>query len=377
MAATSDSISVLLLSADFEVRGSCAYTLCLAEHLGAYGVQPLIVCTNSDLVPGERRRRLNIVQLPAFNLPVWGHLLLSRLATELEDRRPQLIHVQSRSVLPAGNWLARRLQVPYVLTVHDYLQPRERLRFDRDWGRRIVAVSDSVKTELLSRANLPDALVTVINSGIDDVQRGPMLPVLDPGHTPVVGMASPLESVKGGPFFLGAARRVLETGRSVEFLVAGAGPEEPVLRRLVQRLEIQEHVTFAPNLYDFSMSISAMDVFCLPALRQGLGTVMFQAMMFGKPVIATGVGGVHSVVRDGENALLVPPSDSRALAGRIIELLDDPERARAIGEQGRETVERQFGKDQMLRRTVELYQDVIAEFSDAPRRQLAVTAPEA
>lgn len=358
MAVSQEPLNVLLLSTGFEVRGSSAYTLCLAEHLGEFDVVPTVVCPNADMVPVDRRRRLNIVTMPAFDMPFWGKVVLRGLKSELEADPPRLIHIQSRSVLAAGAFLARQLQVPYILTVHDYLQPRERLRFDRNWGRRIIAVSESVKTELISRTHLPGDLMRVIHSGVDDVLQCPMLPVLDPAHKPVVGMAGPLESVKGVPFFLGAARRVIEAGRDVEFLVAGAGPEEPQLRRLTERLGIQDHVTFAPNLFDFSTSISAMDIFCLPALRQGLGTVMFQAMIHGKPVIATGVGGVHSVVEDGVNALVVPPSDSGALAARMLELLDDPKRAREIGERGQRTVEDQFGPGQMLEQTVRLYHDV-------------------
>jgi len=368
MAATSEQLKVLLLSADFEVRGSSSYTLCLAEHLLEFGVSPTVVCPNADMVPIDRRKKLNIVTVPSFDIPVWGRLVLRGLKSELEADPPQLIHVQSRSVLSAGTFLARRLCVPFLLTVHDYLQPRERLRFDREWGRRIIAVSESVKTELLSRTHLPDDLLTVIHSGVDDVQRCPMLPVLDPGHKPVIGMASPLESAKGVPYFLGAARRVIEAGRDVEFLIAGAGPEEPQLRRLAERLSVQKHVTFAPNVFDFSTSISAMDIFCLPALRQGLGTVMFQAMIHGKPVIATGVGGVHSVVNDGENALVVPPSDSGALAARMLELLDDPERARKIGERGKRTVEEQFGPGQMLEQTVDAYYNAAAKPRPEPVR---------
>ncbi|HUF37494.1 MAG TPA: glycosyltransferase family 4 protein, partial [Anaerolineales bacterium] len=171
--------------------------------------------------------------------------------------------------------------------------------------------------------------------------------------------AGPLEAIKGLPFLLGAAAKVLRNRQDVEFLIAGSGPEEEGLRRLARELEISGHVTFVPNLLDFTESLAAMDIFCLPSLRQGLGTIMLEAMALGKPVIATGVGGVYSVVREGETGLVVPPQDSSRLAERILELLNDPVRARAIGESGRRLVQSEFNVETMVRRTAELYREIL------------------
>jgi glycosyltransferase involved in cell wall biosynthesis len=175
-----------------------------------------------------------------------------------------------------------------------------------------------------------------------------------------------LEAVKGLPFFLGAAQRVLAMNPNVQFLIAGAGPEEQNLRRLVRELDIVEAVTFVPNLYDFSTALEAMDIFCLPSLRQGLGTIMLDAMGRGIPVIATGVGGVFSVVSDNETGLVVPPSNSARLAERILELLADPLRARALGTKGRELVREEFSVERMVQETAELYREVVEEAKTQP-----------
>ena len=115
-------------------------------------------------------------------------------------------------------------------------------------------------------------------------------------------------------------------------------------------------MTFVPNLYDFAISLEAMDIFCLPSLRQGLGTIMLEAMALAKPVIATGVGGVYSVIRDGETGLVIPPSNSESLSNSILELLNDPLKARAMGESARELVRQQFRVETMVEKTVEQYQ---------------------
>lgn len=354
-----DSAKVLLLAGPFSLRGTSVYTLRLAEKLRSDGFDVRVISPDATRVPEDVRRRLGIESHAHLNTPLWGKVVVRSLAAELRDDPPDLIHVQSREILARGTTLSTILDRPLVLTVHDYMSTGERLRFDVSHKNRIIAVSQSVKTELLDRTGLSDDVVTVIHSGVDANDDVECIPILTSDHVPVVGMAGPLEAVKGIPFFLGAAQKVLSVNSNVQFLVSGAGPEEANLRRLARDLGISQSVTFAPNLLDYSTALSAMDIFCLPSLRQGLGTIMLEAMALGRPVIATGVGGVYSAVRDDETGLVVPPSDSRRLAERILELLNDPDRARTLAEAGRRLVLEEFSVDKMVHQTAELYREVL------------------
>jgi len=351
--------SILLFSGPFEVRGSCSYSLRLAEHLPLNGFRTTVVCPDAQQVEPERRRELHIREYCHLHLPVWGNVVMRMMRRQLQADPPDLIHIQSRNAAAHGMWLARQLNRPFVLTVHDYLQPFERLTIDHRWCQRIIAVSDSVKADLCQRTGLSAESISVIHSGVD-TDECPSFQVLDSNRVPVIGTAGPLEAVKGFPFFLGAAARVLAAGRDVEFVIAGAGPEESNLRRLAHELKIETRVTFVPNLLEFDDALAAMDIFCLPSLQQGIGTIMLQSMALGRPVIATRVGGVHRVVLDNETGLLVPPSSSEALAGRMLELLDNPVYARQIGDAARAEVIREFSVEQMVSQTVALYRDVLS-----------------
>ncbi len=356
-----EQIKVLLLAGRFEVRGSSSATLRLTDRLHEHEVDARVICANAQRVDPRRRSRLPIVEYSRLDLPILGQLMMRIVLRDVSNDVPDLIHIQSRHILAKGTWLARQLKRPFVLTVHDYLQPNERLSFDLRFGRRIITVSDSVRDDLIERTGIPEDRLTTIHSGVEVRVPTNTLPVLDTGHVPVIGTAGPLEAVKGLPFFLKAAAQVLSHDHEVEFLIAGAGPEEGNLRRLARDLGIGQHVTFVPNLYGFSESLAAMDIFCLPSLRQGLGTIMLEAMAFGKPVIATAVGGVYSVVRDDETGLIVPPSDSEKLAEKIMQLLKDPVKARAIGANAASMVQEQFGVEKMVKRTADVYREVLAE----------------
>jgi glycosyltransferase involved in cell wall biosynthesis len=355
---TADSPLILLLADSFSLRGTSAYTLRLAEHLPQLGFRTQIACPSARMVQPELRGELPIDEYPHLLMPLWGQMVRRWLLADLMDEPPALIHIQSRRMLPLGTWLAKRMGCSFVLTVQDFLLPRERLPFAATWGRHIIAVSEAVRADLLSRTKLRPDFVTVILSGVDvpaDVPR----PVLEPNRTPVIGTAGPLEAVKGFPYFLGAAQRVAAADVPAEFVVAGAGPEEANLRRLARELEIADRVTFVPNVLDLTSSLTAMDIFCLPSLRQGLGTLMLEAMALGRPVIASDVGGVESVVRDNETGLLVPPSNSEALSQRMLELLHDPFRARRLADAARDKVRRDFSVARMAQQTADVYRKVL------------------
>jgi glycosyltransferase involved in cell wall biosynthesis len=356
---------VLLLAGRFSLRGTSAYTLRLAEKLPPYGFRVEVVCPNSSRVSPERRRSLGILEYPYLQTPVWSSVVLRLLRRELAKDPPCLIHVQSRNALPQGIWLARRLKRPYIVTLHDVVSNRAALPYDRKWCERVIVVSEAVRQNVLRESRIPADRVTMVPSGVNCDHIRDVIPPLSAGHRPVIGTAGPLEAVKGFPFFLGAAARLLEAGRDVEFLIAGAGPEEQNLRRLATELGIDERVTFAPNLFDFSEAIAAMDVFVLPSLQQGLGTIMLEAMALGRPVIATRVGGVYQVVTDNETGLLVPPSDSVRLAERIAELLDNPKFAQRIGAAACWKVELEYSVDKMIEETTAVYGQVLGSL-EAP-----------
>lgn len=357
------SLKVLLLAAPFSARGSSVYTLRLAENFEQQNIRSRIICADAGIIDADRRAALDVHEYPFLDLPVLGRLIRSLVLRENLESPPDLIHVQSRDLFGVGQWLAMRMNCPCVLTVHEILPRNHSIICDPANTTRLIAVSRPVRTVLKDRLGLSDDDISVIHCGVESTVRE-LPPVLDAGHHPVIGVAGPLERVKGLHFFLGAAQQVLAVSPQVEFLISGAGPEEANLRRLANELGIADQVTFVPNLSDFAEPLAAMDIFCLPSLQQGLGTIMLEAMSLGKPVIASGVGGVFTVIQDGKTGLVVPPSNCERLAERMLELLNDPVRARSIGEAGRTVVRDEFGTDQMVKKTAAVYRQVLADAAE-------------
>ncbi len=352
----SDRLNVLMLSGTSQLRGSSARTQSLAVRLPKQGVSLRIVATDS-----ATKLPVNSVETRTaryLNWPLVGPVTCRFLASDFRSKVPTIIDIQHRSLHSAGAWFARRLQCPYVVTVHDYLRDRERFQIDQQWCQRVITVSESVKNELLERTRIPESLVTVVPSGVMPPKDSELSQLFSSGRAPVIGTAGPLEAGKGIQHFLRAAVRILKGRPDTLFVIAGSGPEERSLRRLALDLQISHAVTILPNLLDFSSALKAMDIFVLPALKQGLGSTILDAMAWGLPVIACDSGGVFSVVVDGMTGLLVPPSDDVALAERMRYLLDNPDRAREMGACGRRRIQEQFHVDHMMDATMNLYREV-------------------
>lgn len=354
-----EPIVVAFVANEFQVRGSSAYTLRLARRLPALGIRPVIISPGSDCVPEKVRSELELFDYTFLETPVLGSIVTRLAARDLRKFQPRLVHVQSRQAMDYGCSIAAALHVPYAVTIHDFTDQQPPLELDQHLCAGVIAVSEFVRDGLRRAPSEWRFPIDVIYSGVDIPRSDDGSQVLDASRIPVIGTAGPLETSKGLEFFLQAARQVLSQGHEVEFLIAGSGPEEARLRALARQLEIVPHVTFVTNLSDFGSSLRAMDVFCLPSLAQGLGTIMLEAMALGRPVIASEVGGVSKVVHDGTTGLAVPPSNSSRLAERMIELLNHRDRAREIGAKGRAEVAANFNADRMVEETVKLYERVL------------------
>lgn len=355
----SEPTAVAFIANEFQVRGSSAYTQRLARRLPAHGFRPIIISPGSELVPEPCRSELELFDYGLLDAPLISGIVARMAARDLRKFNPRLVHIQSRQAIDYGQIIARSLNVPYLVTVHDHTEGQEAIELDPHLNAGVIAVSEYVRDGLRKLSSDWRFSIDIIQSGVDIPHSDDGAHVLEAGRTPVIGTAGPLETSKGLEFFLQAAKSVLSQGYVVEFLIAGSGPEEAKLREVTRKLDIVPSVTFVTNLLDFGASLRAMDIFCLPSLSQGLGTIMLEAMALGRPVIASEVGGVAKFVHDDLTGLAVPPSDSARLAERMIELLSSSQRARDIGAKGRAFVIDRFNADRMVEDTVRLYQRVL------------------
>lgn len=165
--------------------------------------------------------------------------------------------------------------------------------------------------------------------------------------------------VKDHPMFLGMARRVRERVPDTMFVLAGEGELLAELRSLAADYGLQRHAIFTGRCANVGEVLAASDVCVLSSTGEGFSNSILEYMAASRPVVATDVGGVREAVAEGETGYIVPSGDDAAMAARVCELLENPERAIEMGERGRRVVEGKFSVGAQLTRIENLYDELL------------------
>jgi glycosyltransferase involved in cell wall biosynthesis len=171
----------------------------------------------------------------------------------------------------------------------------------------------------------------------------------------LVGHVAALDIAHKGQLMLVSAAAELERSHpQVHFIVVGSGRDEARIIEAARGLSNMTFAGWADNVADY---LAAFDVFTLPSKREGLGSILIDAMQAGLPVVATRVGGIPDLITHGRNGLLVPEDDNAALACAIVRLLSDSHLREAMAEANRERA-REFQPEIMTARYLRLYREV-------------------
>jgi glycosyltransferase involved in cell wall biosynthesis len=312
-----------------------------------------------------------MVACPGLASRWWRPWAVRELVRDGRPPRPALLHVLQAEMDAAGLALAESWQVPYVQAVDDYLPPGGTLRLSRRWCRALVAAGAGLADDLARHLGVPRSWITVVPPGIAPASSCDPAAEHDPGQVAVIGTVGPLAPGSGLATFLQAARQVLAAGVAAEFVVSGVGPAEADVRRLAERLGIAGRVTFAGELRPEPMFWGVLDVYCQATLRPSAGRALAAALAHGVPSIAADVEGLRAWISPGRTGLLVPPGDPDALAGAILDLLADRDRARRLGRAGRDRIAREFDPAREAADLRSVYRRILAAEADAPAPAVA------
>ncbi len=178
----------------------------------------------------------------------------------------------------------------------------------------------------------------------------------------LVAMVTRMAVEKGVLTMLEALRLLAERGEAVRCLLVGGGPLIPLLPSLIQEAGLDENVELRWNQPAAKVweVLAQTEVLVLPSEDEGMPLAIMEALAMGVPVIATPVGAILELVRDGVNGLLVPVGDAAALAGAIAELARDPARRQRMGEAGRRLWAKKYRRAVVWPQWAALYATLIA-----------------
>jgi len=235
------------------------------------------------------------------------------------------------------------------------------------YRRRIdayIAVCEAAGDALVS-AGVDPARVHVVHSGVVPPEVAEGKDVREElGIGPddrLVGNVGALVEAKDQHCLLRAALFVLERLPKAKFVIVGDGEQERSLKDLASELGVGGSVILTGFKDDVGSYLRAFDVFALSSKMEGLNNSVVEAMMMGKPVVATRVGGIPEIIEHEKTGLLVPPGDHAALAGAILDILENPEKAAALAYAGREAAHERFTAERMVEGTIAVYENLLKD----------------
>jgi glycosyltransferase involved in cell wall biosynthesis len=204
----------------------------------------------------------------------------------------------------------------------------------------------------------------IVGSGVDltEFRHTP-----EPDGIPAVLLPGRLLREKGIYEFAAAATQLRRSGLAARFLLAGK--LDPLNRGALTAAEVRElcdrgGLEWLGECKDMSRQMSNANIVCLPSYREGAPKALMEACAAGRAIVTTDTPGCREIVHAGENGLLVPARDPTALAAAIRLLIENPDLRRRMGVAGRTRAENEFGIEQVVRRHLEIYGELLAGGSE-------------
>ena len=295
----------------------------------------------------------------------WDVAAVARLVRLIRRERVSLVHTHSSVDGWVGGLAARAAGVPVVRTRHVSIRIRRGFNPVYTWlADRVITSGEAIRRILLG-AGVPAERVVAIPAGVDLASfafrgRSPETVESFGLSPPVIGSVAMFRGSKGHAHLLDAFARVRAAHPRATLLLVGDGIRRSWVEGLAREAGLGDAVVFTGFRSDVPALLGAMDCFALASTRtEGVPQSLLQAFAAGVPVVASEVGGVPEVVRDGVTGVLVRQASGEALAEAIERVLSDGAGASRRAHAARALVEERFSHAAAITRLLDLYGELL------------------
>ena len=386
---TKRPIRIVRVIARLNVGGPAVYTISLTAGLAPAQFQQWLVTGvaasyEGDMLSDADARGVTPVIVPNLGRAIdalddlRAFMALVRLFRQL---RPDIVETHTAKAGVVGRLAAWAAGVPVTVhtfhghVFHSYFSPArsaivrwvERMLALRT--TRIIALGPAQRAEILGyRVGRPEQIVSV-PIGLDlepyrasERHHGRLRAELGIGpDTKLIGIVARLTAIKAHEVFLQAAATVRRQHPDTQFVVVGAGERREELAQLAEEYGIASAVHWLGWRRDLPVVYADLDVVALTSRNEGLPTTLVEAMAAGRPVVATRVGGVPTLVTHGETGLLAPTGDANALAAAMLTVLSSRQYAERLGAAARDSVYPAYDLSAFIPRMADFYRRLVAQ----------------
>lgn len=378
----------------WSLGGVAEHTYRLSKELAKLGCEVHVVCKN---VKGKKLPQaidgIEVHPLASGNGPAWlFYLKKSKLdclskqwkfdlfhsqgpsAAFIETDKPLIVTLHGTSADEAKEVFRDLLDMPrlsiwnfrpyfiHALALPSTYLPSLLLRQTIKRATKIIAVSEFVGRQARAILHVaPERIVVVYNGAeialprVSDRRKGKAI-ILYVGY---IGVR------KGLPYLISALPSVFRQNRDVNAVIVGDGSLRALCQSIARRLKISHRLSFTGNVTEEEKKnwYQKADLCVLPSTYDPSPIVAFEALAAGKPLVASKVGGLPEIVRDGENGLLVPPRDPSEIARAVDLILSDRKLAAKMARNALRTIEKDYSWENIARKTMNVYRSCLGEVS--------------
>lgn len=384
----SSSLKILYLITDLNIGGSEKMLYELVTRIDQTKFSPLVCGLKSWGYYAEKIKEKGI-KVITLNLEqgFWltkNFQAIFTLVKIIREERVNLVHTFLFRANFLGRIAASLAGVAKVISSIRVMEEEKKYhlfleRITSFLSDKFIVNSQALKNFIIEKMKTPAKKIEIIYNGIDfsnlpKVENKNKCQELGYREEDIlIGTVGRLHKQKGIEFFIKAIKIITQAPspctkkwggaspitQSLKFLIIGDGPERKNLQSEICDLQLENKVQLFGWRTDVLEIISILDIFVLPSLWEGTPNVILEALAYGKPVVATKVGGVPEIIEDGKNGLLVEPANAKKLAEAIIWMLENPEKAKEMGEKGKKKVENFFPIDKMVKETERIYDKLL------------------
>ena len=331
------------------------------------------VCCNPT---GKHYQRLKKSGVPIIDLILHSRFDLAgirRLSAQLKIKKYDILycfnnHAASNALIVSKGMQCKIITYRGIIGNISLLSPASWTTHLNPRVNRVVCVCNAVRDFIVSLRFLwfkvsPERIVTIYKGhDLSWYQNDPvdLAEFNIPPDAFVVCFAGRNRPRKGIDVLIKSAQW-LPANAPIHFLLLGKLTDDKKLRRLIEASPFREKIHLPGFRNDAPAIAAACDAFILPSLeREGLARAVIEAMAYATPPIVTDVGGLPELVVDNESGFVVPPNDPKAIAGAILELLNNPSKKILMGENARKRIQAKFHIRSTIAKTKQIFEELVA-----------------
>lgn len=341
----------------------------LINHMPSHAYRHAVLALTEISDFRQRIQRRDVEFFSLCKPPGQGVWLYPKLFMLFRQLRPQIVHSRNLAALEvqAPAWAAGvpvRIHGEHGRDVGDLdgcnLTNQRVRRFYKPFVHHHVALSRDLKNYLVDKVHVQPESITQVYNGVDTERFHPALAgpssitgcPFDPAQHWLVGTVGRMQAVKDQVMlahaFVQAIALAPALKQRMRLILVGDGPLRAQARAVLEAAGVSRLAWLPGERNDVPDIMRGLHAFALPSLAEGISNTVLEAMASGLPVVATSVGGNGDLVVQGQTGHLVPSSNPQAMALRLVQLASSPERARSMGQAGRQRVLSTFSMQAMV-----------------------------